>query len=54
MVAYGSLKDLVKVYLNENMHPDQSACYPVSLSPSVLIQNHCKVDLEGFFLWQGF
>jgi hypothetical protein len=51
MVAYGPLEDLVKVDLNDNLHPVQSACYPVSLPPLILVLNHCKVYLESYFLW---
>jgi hypothetical protein len=42
--------ELVKVNLNNGLHPVQSAPYPESQSILVLVLNRCKVDLKGCFL----
>jgi hypothetical protein len=44
------LEELVKVNWNNSLHPVQSVHYPVSLPILVLVLNHCKVGLKGYFL----
>jgi hypothetical protein len=44
------LEELVKVNWNNSLYLVQPVHYPVSLLILVLVLNHCRVGLKGYFL----